>query len=161
MKKSFIVLFMTIILLTAVGCGLINKEDEQVQSQHKMIIDGNELDCHDYLKIHESERFAELPVIAIMKALGADIKWLNKTSVLITYHSKEYLLDISNNSLSERGKYRNFIALPPGVSEGCYIFDQDEYVVGSDSFIEFLKFIGVKLTIDYDNSTVYIESPNR
>lgn len=149
---------MVIILLAAAGCGLMNKEDVSVQSSYKMVVDGNEVDCHGYLVINESERFTELPVLTIMKALGADIEWLDKSSVLITYQDKEYLLDIPNICLSERGKFGNFIAPPPGSSEGCYEFDGDEFVVSDIAFAYFLKEINVKLTIDYDNLVVYIES---
>lgn len=158
MKRLLIVLLMAIILLAAAGCGLMSKEDVSVQSPYKMVIDGNEIECRGYLVINESERFAELPVFTIMKALGADIEWLDESSVLITYHDKEYLLDIPNICLSEKGIIGNYIAPPPGSSEGCYEFDGDEFVVGDIAFSYFLKEINVKLTIDYDNLIVYIES---
>lgn len=158
MKRLLIVLLVVIILLAAAGCGLMSKEDVSVQSPYKMIVDGNEVDCDGYLVIDEPKHITELPVLTIMKALGADIEWLDEESVLITYDSKEYLLDIPNISLSERGGFGNYIAPPPGSSENCYKFDGDEFVVSGIAFAYFLKKINVNMTIDYDNLIVYIES---
>lgn len=158
MKRSFIALYITIILLATVGCRSMDKEDSSVQSPYKLIVDGKEVDCHGYLVIDESNYVTELPVLTIMKALGADIEWLDEESVLITYDGKEYLLDIPNISLSERGEFENYIAPPPGGSADCYEFYGDEFVVGGIAFSYFLKTIHVKLTVDYDNLIVYIES---
>lgn len=134
------------------------KESENMNSAYSLIVNDTSILCSGNLLFNYDEHYVELPIIAVVKALGATIEWENDTTASIALHDRLFILDTTNNSLCERNKFRNYIALPPGATHGgCYRLEDNEYFVDSDSLREFIKQIGAEIEIDYLESIVVIK----
>ena len=79
--------------------------------------------------------------------------------VNISYKGKIFELNTTENYLRESENIRNYIAVPPGLTHGvCYQTIDGDYFVDSDSLKAFFNALEIKMTIDFDNLVVYIQS---
>lgn len=128
------------------------------QNNCKLIVNGKDISNKYYVHMYINEKYAELPLIAIMKELGATENWKNSTIVHFQYDNTTYILNTEKNSVRREGKTWNFIAPPPGTPGGQNITNiPNEYMI-SDSCIRFLLIeLGFDIKIDYNQAIIYIE----
>ena len=136
----------------------VEESQQKIGIQGELVVNRTKI-TDQKIFIFNHEKFANLPVISVMKALGAEVVWMKDNIANITYNGKTYQLDTTKNYLREGETVRNYIAVPPGTSHGvCYQVINGDYFVDSDSMGAFFKAINVEVIIDYDNLVVYIES---
>ena len=123
-----------------------------------LIINGVELSSAHYVHIDHERRYAELPLAAVVEALGATVEWDNNRTARITYHDSHYKLDVYKVSLVKNGDLFNMIALPPGEPYGFYQMIGTEFVVGSNSLRLLIRSMDADIQIDYENSVVSIDT---
>lgn len=131
---------------------------DNMDDTYKLVVKGKKIPIANHIKFNYEDNYAEIPLITLMRELGANVEWQNKTTAKITLGEKEYILDATKGSLTEAGKTFNVLVVAPGSKHGVfYRVVGDEFIVDSDSAKMFLiNVIGLKMTIDYDNRIVSI-----
>lgn len=139
---------------------ITNQGEENQMTNLCLSVNGNTIKKNDCVMIHKDERFAEIPLIAVLKELGATVVWKNQFVAQITYNDINYTLSTNENSLIEDGsKKGNLIAPPPGTPhKPVFKVIDNDFVVDTHSLGRFFKLIGVEILIDYENALVDIVS---
>jgi len=128
----------------------------------KLIVNGEDITSGSYVKIHS--RDADLPLMAIAEALGVGIEWKSETIIITTYGSKNNILDIAKPSLICIKADENINIFGENVvllrAYYYYQIDDGEFILYSGDAIDFLRFItgeNIKITINRDELTVYVD----
>jgi len=126
--------------------------DSQIATQRncKLIINGKDITNNNYVKIRIDDKVAELPLLAIMKELGAEVKWENEKSVSMIFHEKTLNFDVSKWDLD--------ILVPPGAI-GVRKIINNELVYDYDSVKYLLKMhTNSNISINYDDMIISIDT---
>jgi len=101
------------------------------------------------IKIDLEHNNAEIPLLLVLKELGANIKWYNDSVVNIRYKGKTITIDITDEWFG--------ILPPPGTEKAKRYFKDDEMIVDIVSFRGLLNnFMGASFS--FDETTIYIKS---
>jgi len=119
----------------------------------KLIVNGKDITSDNYIKIHY--RYAEFPLVETIKALGAKVEWQSKTTALVTYNNKKYIIDTIEYSFAEIGSIDNIIETPPG-GYSFYQVIGDDFILDSDLMKYVVNYMGANINIDYENLTITI-----
>jgi len=139
-------------LITKNGSG-----EDNLKSNCKLIVLQNDISSKSYVFIDADKNRAELPLIEIIKEIGAQINWQDEMIANIVYDNKKYVLYTNLNSMYEEGNERNLIAPPPGTQNACFKFVQDQYIVGSSSIRYLMEKWGFNINIDFEQFIITIE----
>lgn len=132
---------------------------DYLKSNCTLVVNGKDISDDAYVYLHSEEQYAELPLVAILEELGASFEWKYSKSANVSYNGKTYNLYIEENSLTELDENDNFIAFPPDATHpACHSIAGEDYLVDSSSALAFWEEAGVTMTIDYENSTIYIDN---
>ena len=124
----------------------------------QLIVNGKDITENVYVHLNLEQRYAELPLTAVAKALGASVKWEKATRATIKFDGKKYVLDTAKNSLYDRETNANLIALPPGTPHAAYYQVRDgEFIVDSDTMWGFVYLMGARIKINFDERIITIE----
>lgn len=118
------------------------------QKNGKLFVNGTAIATKSKIRFNCTNE--ELPLLAIMKALGADVQWNNAmTEVKIKF---EGLYSTTLNT-----KSADFgILLPPGTEESVRRVEGNEIIMDSDSVHMILSAIGATIVPDYDSLEINI-----
>lgn len=139
---------------------IINSGDDNMDDAYKLIVKGKEIAVANHIKLNYEHHYAELPLTAIMKELGAKVEWQSKTTAKITFDGKYYLLDTTKGSLIEIGNTLNILVVAPGSKHGVfYRVVDNEFIIDSDSAkLLLINIMGAKISVDYDHRIVNINT---
>lgn len=175
--KCLICLFLCISLCAMIGCtsdtsptltnnrftpslsptqNILNTEGDKV-SNCTLIVNGNDITEKNYVKINED--YAELPFIAIMIALGAEIFWQSTDIVEVIYNAKNYILNTTECTFIEMGKNINLFSPPPGGTR-YYKTLENEFILDSVTTIGAFQLMktSIKININYDEKIITINN---
>lgn len=132
---------------------------------YRLFVDGKEVtgDFSIYLRMEASPYpYMEVPILAILKELGAEIEWTDEAFANIFFEDEVYIFDGISHSIVLEGHEHNIIGpLPGGIS-----FPENYRFTGSDLIIDsgaaettcFLMGHRVSIVCDSDTHTVYVKS---
>lgn len=133
-----------------------NTSDENNTSAALLTVNG-EIISSDNVFINYEKDYAELPLIAIVKALGGTVELISENEVDIDFEGTRYVLNLSEKSLEQEGIAFNMLDLPPGTMHGAkYRICGDEFMVDSDCLRYFLNQLGARIKIDHDSASVEV-----
>lgn len=137
-----------------------NSGDDNMDAAYKLVVKGKEIAVSNHIKLNYEHQYAELPLTAIMKELGARVEWQSKTTAKITFNGKDFILDTTKGSLVEMGKTFNVLVVAPGSKHGTfYRVVNNEFIIDSDSAkLLLINIMGVKISVDYDYRIVNINT---
>lgn len=134
---------------------------ENMNKNCRLLVNGKDISSENYVFLNYEYHYADLPLIAIVKALGGEAEWEEEMIATIEYNGKQYILNAEQYALVEKDQnaVQNFFAPPPGAIHGLggQIIG-DEYVISSVVIKRFITRLGAKISIDYDASIVYIDT---
>lgn len=138
----------------------LNLEDNQdMNNDFKLIINEIDITAGNYVYIEQQEKYAKIPLVAIAKSLGCDVKWHNNSRVTINFENTTYILNPTKKTLKKKGDTFNIIDVPPGTNHGGYYqIKENEFIVDSDSISHFIYLLGARITIDYDAKIIKIDT---
>ena len=126
----------------------------------RLFVNGVEINSYGCATIVELEdtKSERIPLLEVMKGLGATVEWQDESIVNIEYRGEMLVLDTFKNTL-RCAEYENCLIPTPGDTEFFLDMIGDQYVV-SRSMIAFLfqYVIDVRMTVDYDNLIIYINN---
>lgn len=95
--------------------------DAQDRNLHAaLIVDGKDITSEKPASINYEKQYAQLPLLAILEALGGETEWVDEEKVTIVFHDTTYVLNPAQNTLQKEGDSFNIIAIPPGTRYGGY-----------------------------------------
>ena len=120
----------------------------------RLIVNGLDITDGNYVYINHQSRNTELPILAILRALGheTEVKYneatgiyegiVNQTNVLFTTAEEDFGIPL------------------PYLRSGCIRYmDGEEFYLDSDSVESLLYWsYNMEIVVDYDNSIIYVES---
>ena len=116
----------------------------------KLYVKGREITSKSYVWISHQNRNSELPLLAILNELGADISWENEHIVSIKI--EETIVNI-DTEMDDFG-----ITVPPGTTSAVRKIVNGEIIMDGDSVNVLLKHIaGINVVVDYETSVIIIE----
>lgn len=133
-------------------------DEKEMDNECRLIVKGEDITAENYVKLNYDYRYAELPLIAIVRALGAEVEWQNKVTAIIKFEGKDYILDTTKGTLIEVGGSFNMLAVSPGSRHGThYQVIENEFVIDSDSAKLLINNImGATIKINFDEKIVEI-----
>lgn len=132
-----------------------SKSPEQ-EKETVLFVNGKEQSVCCYLRTYTDASYAALPVLAIMKGLGAQVIQHSGSLFEICYKDQSYYLDIEKRSLQQNNKAGSLIDLPPGCPHGCFEKIGNDFYVDHDSLRLFFDEIGVDIDISFKNCIIRI-----
>ena len=136
----------------------IRSNEDFAGKSHKLIVNGEDVTGDNYIKIHYSEDYAELPLVPIINALGGEVEWSGGNNAVITLYDSKYYLDIENGTLTDEDEREYFTELSGyWHGESCKIED-DQIIVNSNLLYFYINSLRrINLKIDFDSPTVTID----
>ena len=124
----------------------------------RVIVNGQELPESKYARLNREEEYAEIPLIAVFKALGAEIQQLDDHTLQISIKDYTYELDTKEGVLTEEGGSINLLTLQSWDHEPVWKTVDDECIVDS-AFAGFVLNIQLRVAtrIDYEEAAIYID----
>lgn len=164
-KIACILLIITCVLLSSCGQNGSAAEnsgssgDTQNGNGHAaLIVDGKDITSENIASINYEKQYAQLPLLAILEALGGKTEWVDEEKVTIVFHDTTYILNPTQNTLQKEGDSFNIIAIPPGTRHGGYYeICGEEFMIDSNCLDHFLYLLGARIAIDYDRALVTID----
>lgn len=171
-RDILVIIMLCTVLLYLVGCGEVvdvspsgnytanqlntveSEQGDTVSTECTMIINGKEMAASNYVVINSQSQSAQIPLLAVLSELGAEIFWQDKNIVEITF---------SNKTINLNKKEPTFgLLVPPGLVNSVRKVLNDEFIVDVVTAKSLLaNFIGANITVDYESSVIYINSENR
>jgi len=129
-----------------------------------LLVNGKDIATEYYVNFDNIKNYTLLPFTAILKELGATVKWQTETTATITLKGVKYNLDAEKGTLTEEGTDKNLlIALEnentiPADIPMFTIYD-GEFILDNYTVQGALKALGFnhKVTINYDKETATIQ----
>lgn len=132
-------------------------KEELAKVNCRLIVNGNEITETNYAYINQDAKNAELPVVAIIKALGGTVEWLpcepypieNRCIVRVRFNGGEAEFDTSKSDFG-----LGFLSKTPGLTRE---------VMGNDIIIDsrtvdgiLYHTMGINVKIDYETCIIYV-----
>lgn len=126
----------------------------EIITEGRLIVNGVDITDGNYVRINHRTKKAELPMLAIARALGYDAK--------MQYNAE---LDIYESVIGDQvgffsTKYEDYNCPFPVGEHGCVRkIENNDFIIDSESvFSSTYWFWQAEIKIDYDTSTVYVDS---
>ena len=161
MKKKFIFI-LALFCVFMQGCNNIKEVDINECVDCKIVSDteyvnivvnGKDLATNHLCKYNSYSGEAEIPLLSVLRELGAEIKWQGKNKVKVIYNDKTLELSPSKSNFG--------ITVPPGTTGAVRRICGSELIVDDTSSRVIIKaIIDVTITMDYDTLTIYFVQQN-
>jgi hypothetical protein len=161
MKKGFLCsLILLLIGFSSVFlCVYIVKgEDIAKSSKGSLIINGEYITSENVNIYYKPDySYSELPLVAVLKGLGANVEWISNVTAYISYNDVFFELDLLKISFNEKGDSFNYITPTPGGQMICEVLEK-ELLLDSNTIKSIVYLIGINIfyNIDHAESIVYI-----
>lgn len=140
------------------------KNIEEKKSSYQLIVFGEDI-SNENVPVSMYSDYVELPLLAILNAIGASSVWESDTVARIEYRDETYFLDISQGLLYHQEKV--FVDLNVS-SPGTWIEHEhdrpdivSEYVVPDHCTDLFADKFGIKIHVDHTQKTVSVQERDR
>lgn len=175
MKRIILFLIVGMLIFIVSGCGLYHQsensnsisttmtdynvevekitlsEDEISKIRNcKLFVEGTNITDGNYVIINDSEKYAEIPILAVLRCYGATINNASDHAIMISLNGIEFTLYTDRQDLG--------IAIMPGGSTSVRKIVNNDLIFDNHSIRVLLRNIGnINITIDYENMEIWIE----
>lgn len=126
----------------------------------RLVVGGRDITSSCYVNFKEAETPSEgysgafeLPVLAIMRALGSDISHSEEPSIItIVYNKTTYELNTNTCTLTKQGSTSDLLILAPGGRSNTRYMRGGDLIVSDELFSFFLGTIGYRIKMDQENN---------
>ena len=153
MKKCKILVATILVLLFFAGCTgetkLHNENSSESRFPAKLIVNGKDITEGNYVYIDVEKEQAEVPLLAIVKELGAEVEWIDENIVEISYGDKSKQID-------KNDKFLGIMIAPGGKSAVRKQIDND-FIYDNGSIFRMLRaWFNADITVDYKKMIVEV-----
>lgn len=133
----------------------------KMKDSFQIFFDGQQIISDAILEYSTEYSTVEIPLLAMLRALGFELEWKNEFMVEIQQKEKRYSLDVTQKTLSEEFDDFNYLLMPPGDSyQPIFRTDKKEIYVDNRSIFYFLRKAGYILRVDLNEHVISIFSAN-
>ena len=182
MKKRIFLMFVCLCMLCGMLCACSGLNREPIYSSFEekeatLIVNGQTLDV-DGVYVYDGfefrypdasrlvplkypEAYAKLPLVATLRALGAEVEWQDETHAVLSLGEKVLLLDIAEQTVSEPGKNDTWVHVAAGHFVSVRETVDGDLLVDDTSIDEVLFYFYGNQTptftiMDWENATVTV-----
>ena len=153
MKKCKILVATILVLLFFAGCTgetkLHNENSSETTLPAKLIVNGKDITEGNYVYINVEKEQAEVPLLAIVKELGAEVEWIDENIVEISYEDKSKQIDKNDKFLG--------IMIAPGGKPAVRKQIDNDFVYNSGAIFSLLRaWFNADITVDYKKMIVEV-----
>ena len=127
--------------------------DEKIEKVNncKLLVNGKDITNGKNVKINYEYQNTELPLLAILKELGADVQWEDNSRVIVTFEKIKVDIDTTKDDFG--------IPIPPGTSNAIrYIINNELQIDGTSVQGLLLNIFRTTINVDYEAGIIYINS---
>lgn len=122
---------------------------EPVDNDVRLIVKGKDITEGNHVKVVFVEDLntqrIELPFVAIMKALGAEVTWKDEYTAEMRYNGEEYTLDSNKHLFCKKGDEHNLLIPAPGTINGYYKAVSYELIIQDAFLLHFFIFNNINI----------------
>ena len=126
----------------------------------RLVVGGRDITSSCYVNFKEAETPTEgysgdfeLPVIAIMRALGSNISHSEDPSIItIVYNKTTYELNTNTCTLTKQGSTSDLLIPAPGSRSSTRYMRSGDLIVSDELFSFFLGTIGYRIKMDQESN---------
>ncbi len=134
------------------------ESDVNLSKHYQLYVNGNDITDQLPIQIQKSNGYFGLPLLAIVKALGAEVDRQNSTSTHFVFAGQSYILDTLECTLvNENDVLNNHITRPPGNTASWSVVDND-LIIDNVTLRYALEEFNAKLEIDHQQSVIHIKT---
>ena len=156
MKKTVILLILFILVFSIYSCSLENNDEDAIENP-------NTADSADTVNSNNTEIYADyavLPLCDTITSLGFNLIWLDDDHATFVCNGVEYIITISEKTLTKSGGDANYLICAPGnvhfvceVRNGTLMVDDNTVKCLFQTFLDY----PVRISIDHDKNVVIVE----
>lgn len=132
----------------------------EISPTSRLFVGGRDITSSCYVNFKEAETPSEgysgsfeLPVLAIMRALGSQITYGEDPSIInIAYNGNTYVLNTEECTLTLQNSSVDLLILAPGVRSSTRYMRGGDLIVSDELLSFFLRTLGYGITIDQENN---------
>ncbi len=128
--------------------GVIPSDKVNPPDNCRLIVNGKEIPSGNFARLITEYESAELPLITIMRELGAEVTWKDDTTVTFTYNGANYDMDVSKPDFG--------LPRPPGSAYYFRAVVAGEIVIDDASARGIIAWMGAQIKIDVDEMVIEI-----
>ncbi|MFR1518743.1 MAG: hypothetical protein ACLSVG_08235 [Clostridia bacterium] len=102
----------------------------------------------DPVTIHS--KYAELPLVKVLERLGIRVIWRDNYTADVIFEEKQYVLDLTEITLIEKGDDINLVLTPPG-GYSCHKAMEKELILSDGTMSSAFYLMGLRATVDVDH----------
>ena len=133
MKKSILLFLAALCLISMIGC--TETDSPQIEIPDDALVMRN---------AEINDNYAVLPLCNVITGLGFELAWDGADRATFNCNGVEYVISLSEKSLTEAGDDENFLICPPGndhyfceVRDGILLLDDNTVHALFSSFIDY------------------------
>lgn len=163
--KKLLALFLSTLLLC--GCCPVARASERpdVEKPAVLIVNEKTIEPGAVLNCNEAQTAYsfDLPLIAVLKALGAHVIWLGEKRAVIFYRDLMLQLDPEKGAVYLVSSEENYFSLVGGETPYQQTRRQEghEYIIDDHAAQSLFTLLEVKMNRDYDNAEIRIDAQGR
>ena len=122
-----------------------------------LIVNGVDITEGNHVEFHRDH--AALSLLPVLRALGADVRWLDNEAASIVFNEIEYVLNVTEMSLFRDGYdafYDNILVPPIGASGRFEILEGEPIVDAQYTMWQIARALGVEMHVDSEQLVVTI-----
>lgn len=132
----------------------INFNNKYVCKKGKLLVDSKEIITENIPKIYNN--YADIPFLAVMKSMGANVRQQNETQFLVSFKNKVYTLDIQSCALYiDESTKENLFNKVDGGTFFKYSVTND-VMVDNTTLGSVLYDMGQKVSVEIDSNNSYV-----
>ena len=153
MKKCKILVATILVLLFFAGCAgetkLHNESSSETTLPAKLIVNGKDITEGNYVYINVEKEQAEVPLLAIVKELGAEVVWIDENIVEISYEDKSFQIDKRDKDFGYE--------IPPGGGRKVRKAVEHDLIFDDQSIMPILRELtNSYISVDFENLKVEV-----
>lgn len=163
--KKLLALLLSALLLC--GCCPVARAAERpdVEKPAVLIVNGKTIEPGAVLNCNEAQTVYsfDLPLIAVLKALGAHVIWLDEKRAVIFYRDLMLRLDTEKGAVYLISSKEDYFRLVGGEAPYQQTRRQEghEYIIDDHAAQSLFTLLEVKMSSDFDNAEIRIDAQGR
>lgn len=116
----------------------------------RLVVNGKDISDGLYVKMKAKYNNTEIPLLAVLKELGAQVQWKDTSVVTVQFKDSAFEIDTEKEQFG--------ILIPPGTRQAVRKVVEKEIIIDSNSVEGFLLYnTGAVISIDYEKAIISID----
>lgn len=130
MKRRIMVLFSLVLVLAVGSAAVVHAVRSRTQTvEAQVVVNGRETGIQVQISSNDYAVYSELPLVAVLRELGAEIEWIHDQEAEVTLEDAAYVLNLTDTTFCEaENEYNLLIPAPGSRNFSCRVLEQEVMV---------------------------------